>query len=80
MGGDGTGDKPYLLMFLHSAPNMVFARFRVLNTSDSGFGHSRQLSQYLFTCAKFFASIAGVFLQLHVDTLLGNIKDPSSEL
>ena len=59
---------------------MVFVRSRVPHTIESGFDHSLQLSQIFIPCALFFASIAGVCLQLHVDTLLRAIEGLSDEL
>ena len=49
-------------------------------TIESGFNHSLQLRQFLVPCALFFASIAGVCVQLHIDTLLRDIKGLSGEL
>ena len=54
--------------------NMVFVRLRVAHTIESGFDHSLQLSQILVPCELFFASIAGVCVQLHVDAVLRDIK------
>ena len=47
---------------------------------DSGFEHSLQLGQIFVPCALFFASIAGVCVQLHIDTLLRDNKGLSGEL
>ena len=58
----------------------VFVRLRVTHTIESGFDHSLQLSHILIPYALFFASIAGVCLQLHIDTLLRDIKGLSGEL
>ena len=60
--------------------NIVFVRLRVARTIESGFDHSLQLSHILVPCARFFASIAGVCLQLHIETLLRDIKGLSGEL
>ena len=60
--------------------NMVFVRLRVAHTIESVFDHSLQLSQFFVPCALFFASIVGVCVQLHIDTLLRNIKGLSGEL
>ena len=61
--------------------NIVFLRLKVPTTFESGFDHSLQLSQISVPCALFFASIAGVCLQLqHIDTLLRDIKGRSGEL
>ena len=60
--------------------NTVFVRWRAPNTIESGFDHSLQLSQFLISCALFFASVAGVCLQLHVDTVFRDIKGLSGEL
>ena len=38
------------------------------------------LAKFSFRVRFFFASIAGVYLQLHIDTLLGDIKGLSGEL
>ena len=65
---------------LTTANNMVFVRLRVPHTIESGFDHSLQLSQVFIPCALFFASIAGACLQLHVDTLLRDIKGLTGEL
>ena len=59
---------------------MTFVRLRVAHTIESGFDHSLQLSQISVPCALFFASIAGVCSQLHIDTLLRDIKGLSGEL
>ena len=59
---------------------MVFVRLRVAHTIESGFDHSLQLSQIFVPCALFFASVAGVRVQLHIDTLLRDIKGLSGEL
>ena len=42
--------------------------------------HSLPLNQFFVPCALFFASIAGVCVQLHIDTLLRDIKGHSGEL
>ena len=47
---------------------------------ESGFDHSLQLIQIFFPCALFFASIAGVCVQLHIDAPLRDIKGFSGEL
>ena len=60
--------------------NMVFVRLRVAHTIDSAFDHSHHLSQIFVPCALFLASIAGVCVQLHIDTLLRDIKGLSGEL
>ena len=59
---------------------MVFVRLRVPRTIESGFYHSLQLSQIFVPCALCFASIAGVCVQLRIDTLLRDIKGLSGEL
>ena len=59
---------------------MVFVRLRVAHTIESGFDHSLKLSQSFIPCAPFFASVAGVCVQLHIDTLLRDIKGLSGEL
>ena len=59
---------------------MVFVRLRVAHTIESGVDHSLQLSQFFVPCALFFTSIAGVCVQLHIDTLLRDIKGLSGEL
>ena len=59
---------------------MAFERLRVAHTL-SGFDHSlQQLSHNFVPCAIFFASIAGVCVQLHIDTLPRDIKGLSGEL
>ena len=60
--------------------SMVFVRLRVPSTIESGFDHSLQLSLFFIPCTLFLASIAGVRLQLHVDTPLTDIKGLSGEL
>ena len=57
-----------------------FVRLRVAHTIESGFDHSLQLSQCFVPCAPFFASIAAVCVQLHIDTLLRDIKGLGGEL
>ena len=47
---------------------------------ESGFDHSLQLSQIFIPRALFFASVAGVCLQLHIDTLLRDMKGLSGEV
>ena len=69
--GSPTLDKEY---------HTVIVRLRVAHTIESGFDHSLQLSQIFVPCALFFASIAGVCVQLHIDTLLRDIKGLSGEL
>ena len=64
----------------HRTANMVFVRLRVAHTNESDFNHSLQLSQIFVPCALLFASIAGVCIQLHIDTLLRDIKGLSGEL
>ena len=59
---------------------MVFVRLRVAHAIESGFDHSLQLSHIFVSCALFFASIAGVCVQLHIDTLLRDIKGLIGEL
>ena len=59
---------------------MVFVRLRVTHTIESGFDHSLQLSQIFVPYELFFASIAGVCVQLHIDTLLRDSKGLSGEL
>ena len=59
---------------------MVFVILRVPHTIESGFDHSLQLRQIFILCALSFASAAGICLQLHVDTLLGDIEGLSGEL
>ena len=59
---------------------MVFVGLRVARTVESGFDHSLQRSQILIPRALFFASIAGVCVQLHIDTLLRDIKGLGGEL
>ena len=55
-------------------------RLRVPHTIESGFDHSLHVSQILIPSALFFASIAGVCLQLHIDSLLRDIKGLGGEL
>ena len=58
-----------LLLLFHVSRlliNMVFVILRVPHTIESGFDHSLQLSQVFSSCALFFASIAGVYLQVHI--------------
>ena len=59
---------------------MVFVRLRVAHTIESDFDHSLPLSQVFVPCALLFASITGVCLQLHIDTLLRDTKGLSGEL
>ena len=59
---------------------MAFVRLRVAHTIESGLECPLQLSQIFVPCALFFASIAGVCVQLHIDTLLREIKGLSDEL
>ena len=59
---------------------MAFVRFRVAHTIESGFDQSLQLSQIFVPCALFIAPIAGVCVQLHIDTLLRDIKGLNGEL
>ena len=59
---------------------MVFVRLRVAHTIESRFDHSLQLRQIFVPRALFFASIAGVCEQLHIDTLLRDIKGLNGEL
>ena len=49
------------------------------HTIESGFDHSLQVSQFFIPCALFFTSIAGVCVQLHIDTLTRDIKGLSGE-
>ena len=49
------------------------------HTIESGFDYSLQVGQIFMSCALFFASIAGVCFQLHIDTLLRDIKGLSGE-
>ena len=60
--------------------NMVFVRLRVAHTIESDFDHSLQPSHIFVLCALLFAPIAGVCVQLHIDTLLGDIKGLGGEL
>ena len=59
---------------------MAFVRLRVARMIESGFDHSLQLSQIFVPFALFFASIAGICVHLHIDTLLRDIKGLSGEL
>ena len=59
--------------------NMIFVRLRVPHTIESGFDHSLQLRQIFIPRTLFFASIAGVCLQLHIDTLLRDNKGLKGE-
>ena len=59
---------------------MAFVRLRVPHTIEIDFDHSLQLSQIFAPCALLFASIAGVCLQLHIDTLFRDIMGLSGEL
>ena len=56
---------------------MDFVRLSVAHTS--GFDHSLQLSQVFVLCVLFFASIAGVCLQQHINTLLRDIEGLSGD-
>ena len=53
---------------------MVLSRLRVPLTIESGFDHSLQLGLFLIPCALLVASIPGVCIQLHIDTLLRDIN------
>ena len=47
---------------------------------ENGFDYSLQLTQTLIERPLFFSSIAGVCLQLHIDTLFMDIRGLSGEL
>ena len=59
---------------------MLLVKLRVTHTIESGFDHSLQLSHIFVPCALSFASIAGVCVQLHIDTLPRETKRLSGEL
>ena len=59
---------------------MVFVRWRVPHTTESGVDHPLKLSQIFIPCALFSASITGVCLQLYIDTLLRDFEGLSGEL
>ncbi len=65
---------PHYFNFEKAIINTVFLGLRVPNTIEIDFYRSLQCSQFFAFCTLFFASIAGVCLQLHVVTLLGDIK------